>query len=456
VSQGGETTLPHLVAETADGLAFKLKGAKKGFTFETKERKWFTFAGDSVKPLELYADSGEDTQNGAKYKKTMVLLAHAGGRVGIGGEAKSHHNLYLSGTGAMISGGSVQNRGVLAFSNDGGGAGFQMDYFKGKMMLGSLPPTAHLKKSTDQQTYMTFTDSGFVGIGTDSPSASLSIKSKSGIKVENKAGASWTYNVADDGSLEFLSNKGGFFSVDNDGGMHLNKKKTVDYKFEVSGKGLRLQGDSTGQAPLLFAPDAGGKGFRMDYQNEKMFLGHESGKRWHMVLADSGMVGVGTTTPVTGLHVKHDKGIAIEHGGKQVHRWEVATQPKAELSFSFMGKSKVVMTSTGNVGIGTEKPSKTLHVEGDVFVAGKLQVDNWFSKKSKKKAERNLLTESEALIQLDEHVAGRAGEDHYGIVDSEHNPADYIKMMAVMHKVLQSHQEEIKNLKAKVQELEKR
>ena len=115
-----------------------------------------------------------------------------------------------------------------------------MDYNQGKMKLGSLPPTSHLQKKSKQQTYMTFTDGGKIGIGTESPEASLTVKSESGVKLENKEGASWRYSVAKDGALEFSSNQGGFFAIDSQGGFHLNKHKKSEYKFEVSGKGCVL------------------------------------------------------------------------------------------------------------------------------------------------------------------------------------------------------------------------
>jgi len=456
-SKKGDTAVPLLVAETSGGSKFKLQGTEAGFKFVGPERKWLSFAGGNVDAVAVKADAAEESQNGAKYSKTAVLLAPSGGRVGIGGTPQSHHNLEITGNGALLSGGSAANRGVLAFANDGGGAGFQLDYFKGKMMLGSLPPTHHLKKTSAATTHMTFTDAGHVGIGTDTPTVALNVKSSTGVKIEHPGGASWTYNVAADGALEFSSSKGGFFSFDGVGGLHLNKVKKEQYKFEVSGKGLRLQGDRSGAAPLLFAPDVSGKGFRMDYQKDKMYFGHESGEKWHMVMADTGMVGVGTVNPAAGMHVKHDKGIAIEHNGKTVQRWHVATQPTAELAFSYMGDTQVSFSKEGNVGIGTQKPTKKLHVEGDAFISGKLHVDNNYAKKlaaKNAKPKEFELSETEALIQLDEHVAGRVDEDNYGVVDSEGKPSDMAKMMSVMHKVLQSHQEEIRMLKDRLQKLE--
>lgn len=464
VKSKNEASVPLLTAQTEAGDKFDLVGNKKGFAIQTRQQGWVSFESDEVKPLQMYHDAEEVSVNNVKVAKTMVLLAGTGGRVGIGeSEPKSQHNLHVSGPGIILSEGGGSGGGVLAFANDAGGSGFQLDYSEGKMKFGSLPPTSHLKKESKEETYMTFTDSGLVGIGTESPDASLTVKSETGVKLENKEGASWSYNVAKDGALEFSSNNGGFFAIDSEGGFHLNKHKKSEYKFEVSGKGLRLAGDESGEAPILFAADMGGKGFRMDYNSEKMFFGHEDGKKWHMVMNDGGMVGIGTDSPTSGLHVKHDRGIAIEHGGDKLSRWNVHTsKDTSALAFSFMESPKVTFTHEGFVGIGTEKPKRLLHVEGDMWVAGKLHVDNWFAKKAKEaKAERSSgstavheLNEAQALLELDEHESGKA-DDSYGIVDGEGNPADYAKMMTLMHKVIQSHTKEIKELKARLAMLEK-
>jgi len=397
-----------------------------------------------------------------KYKESTVLLVPDGGRASVGGAPKSHHNLQLFGNGMMVTGSAKSNHGMIAFANDGGGTGFQLDYYKGKMLFASLPPTKHLKTTKAQKVHMTIADSGMIGVGTSKPSSSMHVKSNSGIAVENTSGAKWQLRTSKSGHLEFTSNKGGYFKVDNKGGMHLSKKQSK-YKLEVAGTGMLLTGDSKGKAPIVFNADGGGKGFRMDYYKEKMMLGHGDGSKWHMVMKDNGHVGVGTPAPTSAMHIKHDTGITIEHGTK-LQRWTVKTRADANLAFSYLNKNWVSFTKAGFVGINTDKPSKQLHVEGDVYVAGKMHVDNWYAKKvaAKAGAKPKLMdlemTGAEALIQLDEHVSAKMPDNSVGMVHKAESkasePVDFASVMTAMHRVVQEHQKEIKQLKQRLATLE--
>jgi hypothetical protein len=458
----GDAALPHIKLETAGALQYDIQGTKNGLVFGTsQDAKEFKFRAGQSTPLRILAKGSEASQNGVKYKQAQVMLVPTGGRASIGGAPKSHHNLQLFGAGMLITGGPGANKGTLAFSNDGGGSGFQMDYHTGKILFASLPPMKHLKNKKAQRVHMAITDRGFVGIGTTKPTAALSVKSNSGISVQNTAGAKWTYRTSKDGSLEFTSNRGGFFKVDNQGGMHLSRKQSK-YKLEVAGTGMMLAGDSTGKAPLVFNADGGGRGFRMDYFKEKMMLGHGDGSKWHMVMQDNGHIGVGTPAPKSAVHVKHDTGITIEHGSK-LQRWSVATKANANLAFSYMKHNHISFTKAGFVGIGTDKPKKQLHVEGDVYVSGKMHVDNYYLKKlaakvkGAKKPKLERMESTEALIQLDEHVSAKVSDDAYGMVHSgtkATEPVDFANLMTVMHRVVQEHQSEIKQLKARLAVLE--
>jgi hypothetical protein len=452
-----DTQLAHLKLETAGAVQYDIHGTKAGLNFQTSlEGQQFKFRAGAAVPLEMSGKASEATVNGAKYKESVVALVPGGGRVAVGGAPKSQHALSVFGNGVLLAGGKG-SKGVMAFSNDGGGSGFEMGYSAGKMRFSSLSPTKHLKLSKAQTTHMAITDDGKVGIGTETPTSALSIKSNDGITVENKAGAKWTYRTSKDGHLEFVSNKGGFFKVDNAGGMHLSKK-TSKYKLEVAGTGMMLSGDSEGKAPLVFNADGGGKGFRMDYYKEKMMLGHGDGKKWHMTMTDAGLVGVGTPSPTSGVHVKHDSGIAIEHGSKS-QKWTVFTHANANLDFGYMGSTKVSYTKAGYVGIGTTAPKKMLHVEGDVYIAGKMHLDNWYTKKLQAKAAKpklEMLDSAEALIQLDEHVSARMGDGSVGLVhkSKEAQPVDLSSLVTYMHRVVQEQQAQIRELKARVSHLE--
>lgn len=395
------------------------------------------------------------------------MLVPDGGRTAIGGKAQGQHNLQVTGPGMLLTGGKAKNAGVIAFANDGGGTGFQMDYDNGMMQFASLPPMKHLKTSVASKLHMAILDNGRVGVGTTEPASAFAVKSDTGVTIENKQGASWTYRTDENGHLEFTSNKGGFFKVDNLGGMHLTKKQSK-YKLEVDGSGMKLTGDGSdgGKAPLVFNADGGGKGFQMDYYKEKMMLGQGDGNKWHMTIMDNGLVGVGTPVPESAVHVKHNSGVSIEHGAK-AEKWTVATKDNGNLHFDYMGAQKISFTKAGYVGIGTDKPTKALHVEGDVYVSGKMKVDNNYLKKMAANLASpttpapalERLETAEALIQLDEHVSAKMEDDSYGMVhrtDSERatEPVDYASLMAIMHRVVQEQRAEIKQLKERVTALE--
>lgn len=332
------------------------------------------------------------------------------------------------------------------------------------MKFQSLPPMAHLKTTQPSKTHFTVLDNGRMGVGTEKPFSTFTVKADDGVSIENNEGNRWTMSTSKEGHLLFASNKGGYFKVDKAGGMHLTKKQSK-YKLEVDGTGMMLNGGSSGKAPIDFGADGGGKGFRMDYYKEKMQFGHMDGSKWHMVVTDNGLIGVGTPTPQTGVHVKHDSGIAIEHGTK-LEKWTIATAEDATLKFSYKTSPHVMYTKDGKVGIGLKgnaKPTKTLHVGGDVFVSGKMHVDNNYLKKMAKKLNPKLerLTSAEALIQLDEHVSAKMDDEGYGMV---HRPeskkaaeaVDHASLMAVMHRMVQEHQAQIQKLQDRITELEAR
>jgi len=233
-----------------------------------------------------------------------------------------------------------------------------------------------------------------------------------------------------------------------------------------------LKGGAKGKAPLIFGNNGGGKGFQMKYYKQKMSFGQgEGSNKVHMTLADTGLLGVGISDPQHAVHVKHDSGIAIEHGSK-AEKWNIATSGKATLGFRYQGKTQVSMNNKGYLGIGTDNPTRALHVEGDVYISGKIHSDNNYLKKKAsaltvpraaapaEEVELSRLDSVEALIQLDEHVSAKMDEpDTYAMVhnpDSQKalEPVDYASMMAIMHRVVQSQQETIKKLEGRVVALE--
>jgi len=69
------------------------------------------------------------------------------------------------------------------------------------------------------------------------------------------------------------------------------------------------------------------------------------------------------------------------------------------------------------------------------------------------------MTSAEALIELDEHVAAKMEDKTVSMVHAPGSkratdPVELTNLVTVMHRVLQQHQQEIKELKARLATLE--
>ena len=176
-------------------------------------------------------------------------------------------------------------------------------------------------------TKMIIKNSGNVGIGTTSPSRTLSVKSSSSSMVADFRSAS--------GNNSFVS-----FS---------NNASTADQ--------VRL-GSTSGNLVLS-----------TNYTER-------------IRIDASGNVGIGTTSPLSRLHVVSreinngaNKGIRIEnYNGTKDYSIRTGVSGIENTSLAFYdetaGANRIVITSAGNVGIGTDSPSEKLEVDGQVLSDG--------------------------------------------------------------------------------------
>jgi len=98
-----------------------------------------------------------------------------------------------------------------------------------------------------------------------------------------------------------------------------------------------------------------------------------------VVLQDSGgMVGIGTTTPATALHVSGvgDTEVSVESTAAGGRRWTIQSSATQGLAGAFQiidrnaGASRLSVDTAGNVGVGTTAPDMTLSVNGNADKTG--------------------------------------------------------------------------------------
>ena len=207
---------------------------------------------------------------------------------------------------------------------------------------------------------MRITDIGNVGIGTTTPNAKLDVQGTQGqlfsvtddlsgdiFSVADISGVP-IMNVNSDGTSYFDGNVGigttsPGYTLDVNGSMHSTNITIAD--------GIYHEGDSNNY--ISFGTDI------------QAFTTSGSER---MRINSAGNVGIGTTSPTSGIHVNTSQsaarfissqgaGLEVQGGGN--------SQPIASFKDT-AASEKVRISSTGNVGIGTNSPGDKLHVNGTV------------------------------------------------------------------------------------------
>jgi len=305
-----------------------------------------------------------------KYGTTEAMRIDSSGNVGIGTDSP----LMKAHIAANLSSGSVQNTLLLSQNQNGGtvasGQGVRLymssqNSFTRAAVIESVVGSSndhHLAFYTNgayasPTEKMRIDTSGRVGIGTPSPEERLEVA----------------------GNIRMQS------------AIHTTAARPAPTVATLSNGEIRAKNSDGADGGLLrLSAGAGASLSTMSYIDLQGYSSAESGNGKHiifgtsgsdkMIINSSGNVGIGTTTPLAGLHLFNrtlriqksasDRKLefiddrtganhfSIEHDANQIYFYNVTT---TESPLKIKNNGDVVM-SAGNVGIGTDSPANKLHI----------------------------------------------------------------------------------------------
>ena len=256
--------------------------------------------------------------------------------------------------------------------------------------------------------FMRVASSGKVGIGTTSPSEQLHIYSAGHAKVEIEGGTDedasllltetgstgfrLTYDGGDN-KLLIGSQIGGNFStkvaVDRDSGKVGIGTTSPATDLHVKNTGatqLLIESGETSTGFLLFGDASDLNVGSVSYDHSDNSMRFETSDSERMRINSSGNVGIGTTSPAEKLEVQGRVVINNSYGYRigatstgDAHVGDLTntqgvltlrTEGNRNMRFDTAGSERMRISSTGNVGIGTDNPSADLHIKTDVTGSG--------------------------------------------------------------------------------------
>jgi hypothetical protein len=267
-------------------------------------------------------------------------------------------------------------------------------------------------------TAITINSSEQVGIGTASPSEILHIEGNSpylvisntgenvgGIKMYDSADSGGqyfhlTYDSASSNEVSFDTGASGEYTfnvntaekmrIDSSGKVSIGDTTSSGYRLKIKGT---IANDADDQGILLEEAGTGGAFIKYDGAANLLKLGgYNAGEVDSInIVRNTGDVGIGTTSPGTALQVKKDwvsdygsinishstdslgglgircnnvfKAALIYKGGTSGALLDLGTYAAEPITFRTNNSERMRIDSSGNVGIGTTSPGRTLHVK---------------------------------------------------------------------------------------------
>ncbi len=213
-------------------------------------------------------------------------------------------------------------------------------------------------------------ESGYVGIGTSHATEPLDVWTTSGWAVY---GVSSDFNGGGVQGISTISNGIGVLANGQVAGADalwaLAQSGRAIYANSTSGVSGYFVGGSSDTAPTVVIPNGGGTGDLLQFQSSTFeFLDN---------ITSLGLVGIGTSAPLSKLNVNGGVGIGTTSTNGAYLNWNSA--PSGGLivqgnvgfgTFNPFGGKLIVSTTIGNVGIGSLTPGTALDVNGTVRMTG--------------------------------------------------------------------------------------